>query len=368
MKKGVLLFIFGLHISYSSMAQNIGIGTATPASKLHVKGTGSGTQIVLEENAGSILRISNEPSGTGPYIGTTTNNPLSLVTNNSAKLTISTAGNIGIGQSSPTSPLHFSNTLGSKLALWGTNPNHYGIGIQAFQMQFYTPANTDDFVFGHGNSSSLTETMRIKGNGNVGINTNNPQTTLDVNGDVNIENRLLLNNSTGSNGQVLVSNGNAAPAWQNVAYSNNDHFFYFSDAVNFFIGLDDDSLGFEQRYAFSSAITYNNKLFTANKSGLYRFQGNIMPAIITTGNSVYPRFQAGWFFSNTNSIYQVMDDVLEYAGNNTWRKSKQYEFDFYLPQGSTFYFYLLITTSSGAGGVVSKYMNLSPVSINLISE
>jgi hypothetical protein len=369
MKKLVVIFVT-LSLSKGIFSQNVGIGTATPSSKLHVKGTGSGTQIVLEENAGSILRISNEPSGTGPYIGTTTNNPLSLVTNNSAKLTISTAGNIGIGQSSPTSPLHFSNTLGSKIALWGANPNHYGIGIQAFQMQFYTPANTDDFVFGHGNSSSLIETMRIKGNGNIGIGTNNPLTTLDVNGDVNIQNRLFINNSTGNDGQVLVSNGNAAPSWQNVAYSNNDRFYYISDNDAFFNIT--DTLGYNQRYAYSSAITYNSssKLFTVNKSGLYKIEGSITLQIRTTNSSTYP---FAYFVLAFNTPFGVdflvtMADALNYSGGSDWRKTQPFASNYYLWAGTTFYMDASITTNNGTASIVSKQMYFSPLSINLISE
>jgi hypothetical protein len=181
MRKTLLLLTLSV-CSKNLHAQNVGIGTAAPAAKLHVKGTGGGTQIVLEENAGSILRISNEPSGTGPYIGTTSNHPLSIVTNNSVKLSLTTSGNLGIGQAAPTSPLHFANTLGNKIALWGIGADHYGIGIQPFQMQFFTPASTDDFVFGIGNSSSLTENMRLKGNGNLGIGLTNPTSKLELRG------------------------------------------------------------------------------------------------------------------------------------------------------------------------------------------
>ena len=350
-------------------AQNIGLGTNTPQAKLHVKGTGSGTQIILEENAGTILRISNEANSAGPYIGTTTNHPLSFVTNNSVKLSLTTAGNLGIGTITPQKLLSVAggavidqnnnNTGTSNNILSFGSLSGEGIGskrtdgVNQFGLDFYT---------------NNAQRMTITNAGRVGIGTNNPQTTLDVNGDVNIENRLLLNNSTGNSGQVLVSKGNAAPIWQNMSYGNNDRFFYVSDDANSIIGMDDDTLGFSQRYAYSSAITYSNKIFTVNKSGLYRFQGNIQPIITTTGNTVYPRLWAGWFFSFQNSFYSIMNDVFEYAGNNSWRKSKQYEFDFYLTQGSTFVFYLSTTTSSGTAGVVSKNMHWSPVSINLISE
>jgi len=45
----------------------------------------------------------------------------------------------------------------------------------------YVPSVNDDITFGYGNSSALTERMRIKGNGDVGIGTNAPTATLEVN-------------------------------------------------------------------------------------------------------------------------------------------------------------------------------------------
>jgi len=81
--------------------QNVGIGTTAPQARLHIKGTGSGTQIILEENAGTILRISNEANSAGPYIGTTTNHGFSFVTNNQPIIYITNNGNVGIGLGNP---------------------------------------------------------------------------------------------------------------------------------------------------------------------------------------------------------------------------------------------------------------------------
>jgi hypothetical protein len=95
------------------------------------------------------------------------------------------AGKVGIG-TTPGFPLSFPNTLGDKISLWGQSGNHYGFGIQGGLLQIHTANAADSVAFGHGSSGSFTETMRVKGDGNVGIGTNNPTAKLDVNGNVNI--------------------------------------------------------------------------------------------------------------------------------------------------------------------------------------
>src|SRR5688572_19654234 len=119
-------------ISVSLYSQKVGINTTTPVETLDVRGTG--------------------------YF----------------------SDKLGLGVTSPQFPLSFSSTGGDKISLWGNSGPHYGLGIQTSLLQIHTATNIDDIAFGYGSSTSFTETMRIKGNGKLGIGTNNPLSPLHV--------------------------------------------------------------------------------------------------------------------------------------------------------------------------------------------
>lgn len=110
----------------------------------------------------------------------------SLGANGGSSLTVTDQGNVGIGTTIANYPLSFGTSIGDKIALHGTSGAHYGFGIQPSLLQVHTATSSDDVAFGHGTSTSMTETVRFKGNGNVGIGTAAPSAKLDVNGVINV--------------------------------------------------------------------------------------------------------------------------------------------------------------------------------------
>jgi uncharacterized protein (UPF0264 family) len=109
---------------------------------------------------------------------------LGFTCGNSEKLRIDSGGNVGIGTTNPLTSLSITpSSLGAKITLWdsGNTTHHYGFGITASQLNYDVDSTSASHVFyAGGKNGTGTELMRIKGDGKVGIGTNNPTSTLQI--------------------------------------------------------------------------------------------------------------------------------------------------------------------------------------------
>jgi hypothetical protein len=149
---------------------NVGIGTASPASKFHVQ---SGALQVSGNSIDTVISYSNVG-----IVGTATNHDLAFISNNSEKMRIDASGNVGIG-ASPTQRFSVVSDGGlTRANIINTANAAAGSGIQfAVQSGGSQVSNATLRVDNVGNFSVFTgttnetERMRIDASGNVGIGT-----------------------------------------------------------------------------------------------------------------------------------------------------------------------------------------------------
>ena len=215
----------------------VGIGTASPDTLLHVYGTGSGNgtygaQITIGKNNGCKISSTQESADDdvqGLAFFTKASNQVS----DSAveRLRIDSSGNVGIGTTNPSAKLHVeindntayssANMLNGTIAQYifntsDTDGTHavLGFGVdgtstdaQAAIGTTYTDAGDGALVMGTRAGGNVTERMRIDSSGNVGIGTTSPASKLHVQDSTGSPQIRIDNQGTGSGIASLMFHG-----------------------------------------------------------------------------------------------------------------------------------------------------------------
>ncbi|MER0440441.1 hypothetical protein [Emticicia sp. W12TSBA100-4] len=215
-----------------------------------------------------------------------TNQPLSFKTNGLERLKISSAGNIGIGQTNPIHKLDILNNgeVGIRVKSSSTFTT---IDIDAFNgdaaLRFAKsgiikwnvrnePLGDDFQIFEFGGGGSRFQIE--KGTGNIGIGTTTPTAKLDLNGDVVIRKKTLLPTTTQTvnnldrNGASVICTGAAASSQTitltGIAGGVDGMMLWIYPTNNFTIRLENEDAG---------SITINRIITTTGSANILSVRG-----------------------------------------------------------------------------------------------
>ena len=183
------MVVNGLRIDSSG---NVGIGTSSPLSLLHVKASSAPTLRIDDSDTSGVLAFQQDGvngsallSSAGTFsIGVSNDNSaatLTFLTRNNERMRIDSSGKIGIGTASPATDIH---TVSSSDHIITHQSTTTGADIR---MNFRDSGNTDKggihYLF-NGNSlkfiTAESERMRLNSSGNLGIGTTSPSTLLHL--------------------------------------------------------------------------------------------------------------------------------------------------------------------------------------------
>ena len=265
---------------------NLGIGTASPGKKLHIKD--SVPDIRLEDTDTNAVVDLQGYTGTGSFIintdvnNTVANSKIVFKVDNDEKVRIDNNGKVGIGTASPNAKLAVSGTGTVDLGIGSTDAGGEYLYLDGdsngdFSGSDYSyighdtsgqllihqdsPSGSDNILF----RTNATERMRINSSGNVGLGatalTLNAPNLLTVRNSSNgNEADVMLGNQTIRRGYVGI-NGSETRYFKCISYSNGN---MFTGDVKMFVNRGG---GFNQTQAFR----HYNCSIGGYSNGLYGF-------------------------------------------------------------------------------------------------
>ena len=178
-----------------SSSGNVGIGTTTPTARLHVSGSGAGSEVLLVSPAGSVTvglkADSTITDYSGLYIGSkyvllskasatvffNIQDSLTFASGYAAKSTMNDSGNLGLGITS-------AGSINSRLQIRGSGATSATTALRIEN----SAATARLTILDDGTSAFNTSHLYISSSGDVGIGTSTPEDKLNlVNGTLRIQ-------------------------------------------------------------------------------------------------------------------------------------------------------------------------------------
>lgn len=226
-------------------------------------------------------------------------------TDNAIRFVINSSGNIGIGGvTSPNAPLQFASTLENrKIVLWESLNNDYqffGFGVSPGELRYQIDYPTAAHVWYTGNSGISNELMRLKGNGQLSLNTNQDAPAISINSnnissttcDLSFYKNSTLGVSFGLNNQA-----NEAYVW---ASGSSILKFGTSGTERFRVTLAGDAI-------------FQNTIYGRRVSGLMTMQGNATGTTVSTANT-FVKVAGTTTSSNLNQTSMPQSNRITYTG------------------------------------------------------
>jgi hypothetical protein len=175
-------------------AGNVGIGTSSPTTSLTISKSAASAYInATDGTVNNYFGVAN--SSSSGWVGTITNHPLVLATNNTVKATLDASGNLGLGVTPSAWASGYKaielSTRGANLT-GDANFNYVYLGANCYNdgaWKYKVNGYASRFVQGDGthvwynapsgtagNAITFTQAMTLDASGNLGIGTSAPQT------------------------------------------------------------------------------------------------------------------------------------------------------------------------------------------------
>ena len=213
----------------------LGIGTSSPAYKLDITGSGRVTtsfavggaptgygvlQAVSDDTNAAPRQLSIRGTTNGNknlFLGFNTTSDFAAIqaiidgTGYVALALQPSGGNVGIGTSSPSSPLSFGNTTGQKIRFYN-NLTGYGIGVESSEFRFVTDSSAK-FTWVNGTYSGGTTQMTLDSAGLLQVGTTSPAGGSQItaygasNGQIAVQNSTNWSRILQNAGDLYIDNG-----------------------------------------------------------------------------------------------------------------------------------------------------------------